>query len=314
MITFPNTSPAVLRLARSAVPGALLVLAAGACREPAADAYGNFEATEVTVSAETSGRLLFLGADEGARLAAGDVLAMVDTSALVIQRIELLARRSALAARSREVDANIAALATQHDIAERERGRTERLMAEQAATAQQRDRAERDVRVLTDQLTGARAARTVVAREGAALDAQVDLLDDRLRRSRISSPLTGVVLTRYAEAGEFVQPGTPLLKLAALDTLTLRAYVSQAQLATLALGQPVQVQVDAGNGTLRALDGRITWIAATAEFTPTPVQTREERTTQVYAVKVAVPNTDGRLRVGMPGELVLATPASGGER
>ncbi|MBA3555866.1 MAG: HlyD family efflux transporter periplasmic adaptor subunit [Gemmatimonadales bacterium] len=206
------------------------------------------------------------------------------------------------------MDANVAAHAAERALAERELARTERLLAVAAATSQQGDRAEREAQVVREQLAGARAARGTVAGEIAAIDAEVAQLDDRLARSRVVSPLAGTVLSRYAEAGEFVQPGQPLFKLAALDTLTLRAYVSGAQLSAVRLGQPVTVRIDRG-GSLDSLPGRVTWVASTAEFTPTPIQTREERAEQVYAVKVAVPNPDGALKIGMPGELVLGPSA-----
>ena len=139
-----------------------------------------------------------------------------------------------------------------------------------------------------------------------ALDAQVAQIDDRLSRSRIVSPQDGTVLARYVEAGEFVQQGQPLFKLASLDSLTFRAYVAQAQLTALRLGQEVKVGVDRADSIV-TLPGRITWIASSAEFTPTPIQTRDERADQVYAVKVMVANPDGQLRIGMPGELVLSS-------
>lgn len=280
------------------------------CRRDDPDAFGRFEATEITVSAEASGRLLSLAVEDGARLTARTVVGVVDTTALGFQRTELVARRDALRSRGREVDATLAALLTQLGIAERERDRTARLVAANAATAQQDDRAARDAQVLRDQLSGARASRQTVEQEGAALAAQVAVLEDRIRRSRVTSPITGTVLTRFAEAGEFVQPGTPLFKVAPLDTLTLRAYVSEAQLGHVRLGQSVIVRVDSGATARRTLMGHVVWIAAAAEYTPTPIQTRDERVTQVYAVKVAVPNPEGRLRIGMPGELVFATPAS----
>lgn len=292
------------------------LLSVAACRKESADAYGNFEATEVTVSAEASGRVLRLDVEEGARLAAAADVGLIDTTTLALQRAELLARRAAAQARVREVDANAATLETQRVIAERELARTRRLLAQQAATAQQGDRAERDAKVLGDQLQGAAATRSTVGKEVASIDAQVASIDERLRRSRVLAPGGGTVLARYVEPGEFVQLGTPLFKMAALDTLTLRAYLSGAQLAQVALGQSLTVRVDAGGDSLRTVQGRVTWIAATAEFTPTPIQTREERTVQVYAVKLAVPNVDGRLRIGMPAEVTLAAaaPATGASK
>lgn len=276
------------------------------CQKQTPDAYGNFEATEITVAAEASGRLLHLSADEGTRLRSGDLVAVVDTTALALQRKELAAQRDAQRSRRSEVAANAAVLETQRAVAQRELERTQRLLEQHAATSQQGDRAQRDVDVLADQLQGTRATRTTIDAQVHAIEAQLATLDDRIRRSRVTAPSTGTVLTRFVEAGEFVQAGTPLFKMAPLDTLTLRAYVSGAQLAQLSLGQRVRVQIDAGADSLRSLEGRITWIASSAEFTPTPIQTRDERTTQVYAVKIAVPNADGRLRIGMPAELVLA--------
>jgi HlyD family secretion protein len=295
---------------RQVVLAALVVLPA--CSREMADAYGNFEATEVTVAAEATGRLLRLDAEEGARLEQGAEVGMVDTTTLALQREELRARRAAVRARIREVEASAAVLASQRALADKELARARRLLSAQAATAQQEDRAARDVAVLTDQLDGTRATRLTVLREVASIDAQLATMTDRLQRARIVVPLRGTVLTRYVEPGELVQVGSPLFKMAALDTLILRAYVSGAQLAQVALGQTLRVRVDAGGDSLRTVEGRVTWIAPTAEFTPTPIQTREERVVQVYAVKLAVPNTDGRLRLGMPAEVTLV--ASAGER
>jgi HlyD family secretion protein len=280
-----------------------------ACRKDHVDAYGNFEATEVTVAAEVGGRLLTFGLDEGDRLAKDTVIGVVDTVPLMLERQALVAQRQAATSRTREADANIAALVVQQSIADRELARTERLLKQSAATAQQGDRAEHDARVAKEQLTGARAARGSAGQEAAALDAQVASIDDKLARSRIKSPLTGTVLARYVEPGEFVQPGQPLFKLASLDSLTFRAYVSNAQLTRLKLGQQVQVGVDRAD-SIAAMPGRVTWIASAAEFTPTPIQTRDERADQVYAVKIAVANTDRRLRIGMPGELTIAPGAA----
>ena len=282
----------------------LASLALSSCRRQKVDAYGNFEATEVTVAAEEGGRLLSLGVEEGDRVKKGVPLGAVDTIPLILERRAVAARRAAGASRARESKATIASLEVQLAIAERDLARTERLLRSAAATAQQGDRAEREAKVVKEQLAGARVARTTLIQELAALDAEVEQIDDRLARSRVVSPLEGTVLTRYAEPGEFVQAGQPLFKLASLDSLTFRAYVSGAQLANLRLGQPVKVGVDRAD-SIATLPGRITWIASAAEFTPTPIQTREERADQVYAVKIAVGNAEGVLKIGMPGELVL---------
>jgi len=286
-----------------------LAVAAAGCAKDKPDAYGTFEATEVTLGAETSGRVLAVQADEGTKVAAHALLAVVDTSALVLQRDELRARRASVQGKGAEVDAQLSVIEAQRAVAQRTFDRTARLVAAAAATAQQSDAATRDLRTLEAQAGAARATRVTVGRDLAGVDAQLATLDDRLRRSRVLAPSAGTILARYVEPGELVQPGSPIVKIAALDSLVLRAYVAEAQLSRVKLGAAVQVQVDAGNGAMRTLPGRVTWVSANAEFTPTPIQTREERVTQVYAVKVQVANADGALKIGMPGELVLAAPA-----
>ena len=255
----------------------LAAAALAGCGNDEPDAYGNFEATEVTVAAEVGGRLLAFALEEGDRVGRDRVVGVVDTVPLALERDAVVARRAGAQARTREAGATLAALEVQRSIADRELARTERLLKQ----------------------AGAR-------QEVAALDAQIASIDDRLARSRIRSPLAGTVLARYVEPGEFVQPGQPLFKLASLDSLTFRAYVAQAQLTRLRLGQEVRVGVDRADSIV-TLPGRVTWIASSAEFTPTPIQTREERADQVYAVKVTVANPEGRLRIGMPGELILGS-------
>ncbi len=285
----------------------ILVLAGCAAEVP--DASGNFEATEVTLASESAGRLLMLAAREGDRVSAGDTIAVVDTATLAFQRAEVEARVAAAIARLPQLRASLAALETRRATAERELERTRRLLVSQAATASQGDRAERDVQVLAEEARGTRAALAGAEREIAALEAQQGQLEQRLRQSVVAAPSAGTVLARYAEPGEYVQPGAPLVKIAALDSLVLRAYVAGDALPRVRIGAAVTVRVDDGQGGLRSLPGRVEWVASSVEFTPTPIQTREERTTQVYAVKIRVPNPDGLLKIGMPGELVL--PSAG---
>jgi HlyD family secretion protein len=286
------------------VPLALVGLLA--CdREQEPDAYGNFEATETVVSAETGGTLLWFTPVEGQQVAPVTLLGVVDTTRLALDREQLGAQRTAVRARVSEAERQIGVLAVQREIAARAYARTRRLHAEQAATAQQLDQAEREYRVLGEQIAAVRAQRSSVTQDVAASDARVAQIDERIARSRISAPFAGTVLATYARAGEFVQPGQPLFRIANLDTLTLRAYVTEPQLAQIRLGQRVQVSVDRGEGNRLALPGTVSWISAKAEFTPTPVQTRDERADLVYAVKIRVPNQSGTLKIGMPADVAL---------
>ena len=282
---------------------ALVAIACGGDDEP--DAYGNFEATETVVSAETGGSLLWFTPVEGERVSPGTLLGVIDTARLSLDREQLAAQRTAVRSRVSEADRQLGVLAVQREIAGRAYARTRRLYAEQAATAQQLDQAEREYRVLGEQMAALRAQRSSVTQDVAAGDARVAQIAERIGKSRVLAPFAGTVLATYARAGEFVQPGQPLFRLASLDTLTLRAYVTEPQLAQLKLGQRVQVSVDRGAGDRLALPGTVSWISAKAEFTPTPVQTRDERADLVYAVKIRVPNQSGALKIGMPADVAL---------
>ena len=319
-----------------------VVVLAGACsRADQPDAYGNVEATQVMVSAEAAGRVMSFDVREGQILEAGAVVARIDPSELERQHKQAEAQRETSesrvdetsrqrpiveaqrAAASAQVDAaraQHAAIASQLEIARRTLERTGRLVQQQAATAQQLDQAERDVRVLEDQLraqaaqiaaserqvavhAGQLAAvdaqeRTAVRQVGSAA-AQVELLSDRLRKTNVTNPVAGTVLTTYVETGEFVQPGQPLYAIANLAAVDVRAYIAEPQLASVRVGQQVQVSVDVANDRT-SLPGTVTWIASEAQFTPTPIQTRDERADLVYAVKIRVDNNRGVLKIGMP--------------
>jgi HlyD family secretion protein len=290
---------------------AAVALCIAACRSsPAPDAYGNIEATEVVVGAEATGQLQSFAPVEGGRLSAGQTVAVVDTSALVLQLAQAAAQRAASAARVTEVAKQADVFEAQRAIAERAYERTRRLHAEQAATSQQLDQAERDYRTLVAQIAANRAQQQSAVHDVASSDAHTAQVRDQLRKSRIANPLAGTVLTTYAKAGEFVQLGQPLYKIANLDTMELRAYITEPQLAQVKLGRSALVSVDAGNGVRRTLTGVVAWISSEAEFTPTPIETRDERANLVYAIKVRVPNPNGILKIGMPADLSLLTVAS----
>jgi HlyD family secretion protein len=279
-------------------------LALAAChRGPQPDAYGNFEATEVVVSAETNGQLLWFTADEGKRVAAGALLGIVDTTQLALQQRQILAQRAATRARVTEVGQQLDALRVQRDIAQRNYERVKRLFADQAATAQQLDQAEQQYKVLDEQIQGAEAQQRSVGEDVASTDAQLAQLRQRVDKSHITSPVTGTVLASYAKRGELVQPGQPLFKVANLDSMILRAYITETQLAHVKIGEPATISIDSGGSARRSLPGRVTWVSSEAEFTPTPIQTRDERKDLVYAVKIAVPNPSGTVKIGMPADV-----------
>jgi HlyD family secretion protein len=324
----------------------MIAAAAIACeRRIEPDAYGNVEATDVVVSAETGGRLVTYTVVDGQMLAAGAVVGAVDAAQLVFERDQVAAQRTATASRINEVRHQIEAvdaqrgaavaqreasraqrdaLVAQHEVAQRAYERTARLFAEQAATAQQLDQAERDYRTLADQIKAqdeqiraqerqiaaqtrqveaARAQEQTVKAQVAAADAQVSQVGDRIGKSEVKNPVAGTVLTTYAKAGEVVQAGQPLYRIANLASVEVRAYVSEPQLARIRLGQAAVVSVDAGRNQHQSMQGVVSWISSQAEFTPTPIQTREERADLVYAVKIRVPNEKGVLKIGMPADV-----------
>jgi len=325
-----------------ALAAACALVLAGCSKPPEPDAYGNVEATSIVVSAEIGGRLLSLAADDGATLAAGAVVGAIDATALGLERQQAQAQTAATSSRARELAEQAAAieaqraalaaqrgaLAAQHEIAQRAYDRTRRLAAEDAATAQQLDQAERDVRVLADQIRAQEQQMAAAARQVAAVRAQQQTLDaqvkaaqaqvarvaERISKADVRNPIAGTVLVAYAKAGELVQPGQPLYRIADLDRVDVRAYLTEPQLASVRLGEAAQVHFDAGAGRggqgSGVLRGTVSWLSSEAEFTPTPIQTRDERADLVYAIKIRVPNPDRRLKIGMPVDVRFDRPGA----
>ena len=307
--------PPKLRGSRLTLVTAIVAVATaiGCKQETKPDAYGNVEASEVVVSAQTGGQLMRFSPTEGGILQSGMLVGTIDTLQLALQREQILAQQSGTSSRANEVTQQINVLEVQREIAGRTYERTRRLFDQQAATAQQLDQAERDYRVLGEQINAARAQRQSVVHDVASSGARVAQIQDQIRRSLIRNPVSGTVLATYAKTGEFVQPGQPLYKIANLDTVDLRAYITEAQLADVRIGQSAQVTVDVGNKQRGVVTGTVSWIASTAEFTPTPIQTRDERTNLVYAIKIRLPNPNGILKIGMPADVELRPLPSDGQ-
>lgn len=284
---------------------ALAVVLGAGCSggEAASDAYGNFEATEVLISSLATGQLLSFTAEEGETLPAGRVVGLVDTLHLALQRAQLMANRQAVRSKISGVVAQIEVLEEQKRVAQIEKARIVKLLEANAATQKQLDDVDGQVRVLDRQIQSIRTQNATILSEIDALDAQIAQIDDLIDKSVVVNPVAGTVLVTYAEPHELITSGHPLYKIADLDTMELRAYVSGAQLPQVRLGQAVEVLIDDEAESVRSLSGTITWIAAQAEFTPKLIQTREERVNLVYAFKVRVANPDGALKIGMPGEV-----------
>jgi membrane fusion protein YbhG len=259
------------------------------------------------------------------RTATASRVSEIDQQAAVLRAQQLAATAQRDAARAQR-----AALEAQLDTARRNFERTKRLADQQAATAQQLDQAERDYRVLEQQVRAQqeqiaaqehqitaqgnqvdanRAQRKTAQDQVASADAQIARVTERVRKSDVRNPVAGTVLATYAKAGEIVQPGQPLYKIADLGTVEVRVYVGEHQLSAVHLGAQAQVTADAG-GARRSISGTVSWISSQAEFTPTPIQTREERADLVYAVKVRVVNDGDLLKIGMPVDVRFAVEAA----
>lgn len=267
------------------------------------DAYGQFEATETTISSQTSGELLSFTASEGATLTAHQQVGQVDTTQLKLKEEELLAGLEATQSKIESINAEVEVFKEQLQTARTNLNRIEALVKDSAATQQQLDDAEGKVRTLRKQIDALQVQKKSVRAEINATRARLNQVEQQLDDARILNPVNGTVLTTYVEPYELVAQGQPLYQIANMDTLELRIYVSGAQLPSIKLGQNVKVLIDKNAEENHQLNGRISWIASEAEFTPKMIQTKEERVTQVYAVKVKVPNPEGIIKIGMPGEV-----------
>jgi HlyD family secretion protein len=275
------------------------------------DASGIFESTEVIVSSQVSGQLMEFTVTEGQQLQAHSYLGYVDTTQLYFKKQQLMASRTAVSSRSTSVPRQIASLKEQIATQKRELARFGNLVKLNAANQKQVDDIQSQLSVLEKQL----AAQTEllvnnnqgISGESTALESQIAQIEDQLLKSRITSPIQGTVLTKYAEQGEFTAPGKALFKVSDMQQMYLRAYITSDQLTQLKQGQPVTVYADFGEDKMRTYPGTISWIADKAEFTPKTIQTRNERANLVYAVKIAVTN-DGYLKNGMYGEVKFNAP------
>jgi HlyD family secretion protein len=274
-------------------------------RADKADAYGNFEAVEIIISAEGTGKILLLDVEEGDKLAHDTVVGLIDTMQLYLTKQQLVASIVALRSKMQNVKVQIDVLEKQRENLLREVTRVKKLIEENAATQKQYDDLSGQLAVVELQIAATKSqlntANGGLLSEITPLEAKIAQIDDQIMKSVIRNTEAGTVLSKYAYRGEMTAYGKPLYKIADLENITLKAYVSGEQLANLTLGKEVKVVIDQGDSE-KNMTGTVSWISSNAEFTPKVIQTKEERVSLVYAFKVLVKN-DGALKIGMPGEV-----------
>lgn len=287
---------------------AAMMLAVSCGKESEFDAQGTFEATEVVISSEANGKILDFDVVEGSIVEADKPVGAIDSVQLHLQRKQLSAQHSALLGSRPDVKKQVASLREQISKHKSELRRVENMLKDGAATQKQYDDIEAQVKILETQLDATLSTldknTTTINNNLLALEAQIAALDDRISKCRIVSPVSGTVLVKYAQAGELATVGKPLMKVADLDKIYLRAYFTSEQLAKVNLGDEVTVVADFGGDERYNYAGRIEWISSESEFTPKSIQTKDSRANLVYAVKIAVEN-DGRLKIGLAGEVIL---------
>lgn len=287
-----------------------LFLAACGSEESFTDATGVFEATEIVVSSETNGKILNLQINEGDQVQKNQAIGLIDSTQLYLSKLQLEA--NIIAVQSGKPDIRTQIEATKEEIAkqEREKKRLEKLFEGDVATQKQLDDINAMIAVLKAKLSAQKSSLSnsvnTIDAQSDVLKVQIAQLEDQINKCNIKSPIDGTVLVKYAEQGEMTGMGKALLKVADVDNMILKAYITADQLAKLKIGQEVQVLAEFGETENREYEGKVTWISSKSEFTPKTIQTQDERANLVYAVKIAVKN-DGFLKIGMYGGIKLTS-------
>jgi HlyD family secretion protein len=271
-------------------------------RDKLSDAYGNFEAVQVTISAESAGRIHYLNVEEGSQIDSGSVVALIDTTDLYLKKLQLQTQKTAVSVKKSSVSSQIDVQQQQKVNLTIEKNRVTRLIADKAATPKQLDDINGAIDLVDKQVASIQTQNAGITEEMEVIDRQIAQVNESIRKCYIHNPVTGTVLSKFAEAGEIAAPGRALYKIADLSVMELKVYVSGTQLPAVKLGQKVEVLIDADKKTNRKLEGVVSWISPKAEFTPKIIQTKEERVNLVYGVKVKVKN-DSSLKIAMPAEV-----------
>ena len=286
----------------------LLLLSFMSCREKTNiyDASGSFEATETIISAEANGKILQLNIEEGQQLDSGQVIGFIDSTQLHLSKLQLVQNKKAILSSRPEADAQVKALRTELENAQRDQERTEKLVNGGIASQKQLDDENAKIATLQAKLnaqeSSLRTTTSSINEQGSTVETQLNEINDQLNKCVIINPVKGTVLTKYAEKYEMAGLGRSLYKIADISTIILRAYITGDQLHQVKIGQKVNVFTYDGKGGYKETEGMITWINDKSEFTPKTIQTKNERANLVYATKISVKN-DGYLKIGMYGEV-----------
>ncbi|MBK7095373.1 MAG: HlyD family efflux transporter periplasmic adaptor subunit [Saprospiraceae bacterium] len=270
------------------------------------DAYGNFEANELIVSSEMPGKILQLDVEEGIQLKQGQLVGLVDTVLLQKQKNVIAATIRSIDSKTQSQAPEIEVLTEQRSYLLTEKKRVIKLIEGNAATQKQLDDLESQITVIDKKITATKVKyyelNKGVLSQKSPLYEQLKQLEEQINKSKLINPVDGQILSVYKRTGEVTGAGMPLYKIADMSSLNLKAYITGAQIPHIKLNQKVEVLIDEDEKTNRKLEGEVIWISSKAEFTPKTIQTKEERVSQVYAIKVKV-NNDGSLKIGMPGEV-----------
>jgi HlyD family secretion protein len=286
---------------------ALVMLLSGGCKTNTqqADAFGNFEATEVIISSETSGRIGGFVAEEGAQLEKDFIIAVIDTTILHLQKSEIAAGMNSIRTRAISINAQNDILTQQIENLNINISRIQKMLKDDAATQKQLDDLTGQAAVLQKQIAANNTQKASIAADLLVNESKIATMNEQIRRSTVKSPIKGTIIEKYSEAGEITAAGKPLAKIADLSLMKLKVYVSGAQLGSVKTGQQCTIRIDKGGKDFTAFPGIISYISDKAEFTPKIIQTKEERVILVYAVNIDVIN-DGSLKAGMPGEAIFS--------
>lgn len=273
------------------------------------DASGTFEADEIIISAETQGILKLFNIEEGQELNMGYEVGYIDSLQLYLKKKQLESQIEALLGKKPNISVQLAALQKQMDAAKTEKNRIENLIKGDAAVPKQLDDINTEISVLHNKIEAQKSTLNIsssgIDKESVPLQIQIEQIEDQLQKSKITNPIEGTVLTKYAYANELMAPGKPLYKIADLSNISLKVYITGDQLADIKLNQEVEVFTDDGKGGFKHTTGQVYWISSKAEFTPKTIQTKKERADKVYAVKIRVDNSEGLYKIGMYGEINL---------